>query len=658
MLLLDRIAASLPELGPGEVDVHIVDDTQIGAGRVWRTDQTRELCMNTLADAVTLFTDESVTMDGPVRVGPTLYEWCQLALAHALPDDAVAAAEIHDRVATIDPEHARVFATHPVRVGLVDDYRDELETQRPESHPSRALYGEYIGWCWARAVAAAPPGLRVHEHVGRVVAASERDGRQVLLLAGGEEIVADAVVAATGWLRVADEALDGQADADAGANAAMVRVAHGSPVDQNLDDVPDGADVIVRGVGMGFFDAMALLTIGRGGRFVDDLDATGGLRYEPSGREPRLFVTSRRGVPYRAKTLYGSLPPKADLGYARGVDWAALPRPIDFERTLWPLIVKDAFVAYYTTLARTRHGAVDLDGAMAAIARLDVADMIPDDDAAGDAIARDAFAGQRLATAVAPFVPDPADRLDLEELIAPGARRAFTGPDDYDAWVASFVADDLREAERGHDSAAKAAVWVVGSARRLASSIGSFGGFDAESRRGGQARFVAAGNHAGSGPPAFRNRQLLALHSAGLVRFIGPARVAATAKGFRATSEASGADVVAPVLVDALMRPHDVRASDDPLILSLLAAGRIRPFEVSTRVGGRASTGGIDIDQATGLVVHADGTLDAAFHVAGIPVDETMHDALISPMPGSDATMLRESDRVARSLLRAARAAA
>ena len=667
VLLLDRIAANIAELGPAEVEIIVVDDTQVGAGRVWRTDQTRELCMNTLADAVTLFTDASVTMDGPVREGPTMYEWGQLALAQALPRDATAASEIHDRVAAIPREHARVFAAQPVRASLVDDYRDELETQRPESHPSRALYGEYIRWCWERAVAAAPPGVRVREGIGRVVSATERDGRQVLALADRSEIVADTVVAATGWLRPAPSPFERAAADAAAANPDLVVVAQGSPVEQNLDDVPDGADAIVRGVGMGFFDAMALLSIGRGGRFVDDPDAAPGLRYEPSGREPRLFVTSRRGVPYRAKSLFGALPPKADLSHARSVDWSAEPRPVDFETALWPLLVKDAFAAYYRTLARERPGAVDLERVLAAIAAPSAAelaaaptDRVPDDAAEtaqytdDDALAHDALPAERLATAVAPFVPDPADRLDLASLIAPGWRHAFAGPDDYDAWVAAFVARDLVEAERGAASAEKAAVWVIGAGRKLASTIGTFGGFDAESRDGGQARFTAAGNHAGSGPPAFRNRQLLALHDAGLVRFVGPARVTADASGFRAASDVSGAEVEAMVLIDALMRQHDVRESDDELIASLRAAGRLRPFEISTRVGGREQTGGIDVDQGSGLLVHADGAVDRAFHVCGIPLDQTMHDALISPMPGSDATMLRETDRVARSLLRVA----
>lgn len=52
--------------------------------------------------------------------------------------------------------------------------------------------------------------------------------------------------------------------------------------------------------------------------------------------------------------------------------------------------------------------------------------------------------------------------------------------------------------------------------------------------------------------------------------------------------------------------------------------------------------------------MHPDGALDEAVHVAGIPVDEVMHDTIISPMPRTDPTMLRETDRVARSALRIA----
>lgn len=61
--VLERLSAQLAtNPGTGPVTVHLIDDTEPGAGRVWRTNQTRTLCMNTLADAVTLFTEPGSTV--------------------------------------------------------------------------------------------------------------------------------------------------------------------------------------------------------------------------------------------------------------------------------------------------------------------------------------------------------------------------------------------------------------------------------------------------------------------------------------------------------------------------------------------------------------------------------------------------------------------
>src|SRR5699024_11198015 len=55
--------------------------------------------------------------------------------------------------------------------------------------------------------------------------------------------------------------------------------------------------------GLAFIDLMALLTEGRGGVFTPDPrpGEHGRLNYVPSGREPRPWVGSRRGVPYHSK---------------------------------------------------------------------------------------------------------------------------------------------------------------------------------------------------------------------------------------------------------------------------------------------------------------------------------------------------------------------
>ena len=661
--LVERIGAQLRHDGAGAaLDLHVIDDAEVGAGRVWRTDQTRELCMNTLADAVTLFTEPSSTIAGPVVPGPTLYEWCLLAGAGALPGD-------DPRLAAVPPERAAAFADAPVRPGFAEDFRDELAALRPESHPSRALYGEYIRWCFARACAALPPGVRVVTHRARAVAVTREGGRERVALSDGGGLDADAVVAATGWLERAPTPGERRL-ADALARRPELRwVRPGSPVEQDLDGVPAGEDVIVRGLGMGFFDTMALLTVSRGGRFEPDAGAPGGLRYRPSGREPILHATSRRGVPFRAKSLYRSLPPRAEQRFLRAVDWSAVPRPIDFDRAVWPRIVADAALDHVATLHRVRPAAVaaplaevrlEIEAALDALLDPAVQRSLEQLADQGDEQFSDGAGARgwletvaaRVDAAVAPLVPDPADRLDLLGEMDP-AGGGFPDPAAYDAWVRDRVAEDLADAELGRDSARKAGLWSIASARGLVSRIGTAGGFDAESRASGFALLFAVGGMAGSGPPAFRVRQLLALVDAGLVRFIGPeATVEVREDGFFARSpRVAGSGVAARALIDAWMHAHDVGETADPLVASLRSAGRARPFRVAARAGGSEATGGIDIDPATGRLVGAGGALDPAVHVAGIPVDETLHDTVISPMPGTDPTMLRETDRVARSAL-------
>src|SRR5699024_2433131 len=113
------------------------------------------------------------------------------------------------------------------------------------------------------------------------------------------------------------------------------RIRPGHPTEQDFDRVEPGQRLLVRGMGMSFFDAFSLLTAGRGGRFVPagtgqasgratgsatgnangnwratgsastSGHASGALRYIPSGREPHLIVGSRRGVPYRSKPPAG-----------------------------------------------------------------------------------------------------------------------------------------------------------------------------------------------------------------------------------------------------------------------------------------------------------------------------------------------------------------
>ncbi|WP_406509257.1 FAD/NAD(P)-binding protein [Streptomyces sp. NBC_00212] len=307
---LERLAANIPSLyGDRALDVHLVDPHPAGGGRIWRADQSPLLWMNSMAEDVTMFTDDTVQQDGPVRPGPTLAEWSGL--------------------------DARTF-------------------------PSRRAQGAYLRWVYEDAVAALPATVTVHEHRTRATRVSgPREGRQRVWLEGRTEpLVADLVVLTLGHL---DAELDEEQRelADFADRHGLVHLPPAFTADSDLSALRPGQPVIVRGFGLAFVDLMALLTEGRGGRY--DADGV----YHPSGREPVLHVGSRRGVPYHSKIGYtwtGERPPLPRFfGPAEVDELLSRPHRPDFRRDLWPLIDKELGFAHYHRLftAHPERTAVD-----------------------------------------------------------------------------------------------------------------------------------------------------------------------------------------------------------------------------------------------------------------------------------------------------------
>ncbi|MFF0201747.1 FAD/NAD(P)-binding protein [Streptomyces sp. NPDC005017] len=299
--VLERIAANAPLLYTGSgLDIHLVDPHPPGAGRIWREAQSPLLWMNSHAEDITMFTDDTVNMAGPVREGPTLHEW-----------------------AGID---GRTFS-------------------------GRRLQGAYLRWVYERAVAELPPQVRVHHHPRRALRVSgSREGRQQVWLEDRPRpLLADLVVLALGHL----DAEPDDEQRELGAYAERHGLVHLPPdftADSDLSALPAGEPVLVRGFGLAFVDLMVLLTEGRGGRYEGDT-------YLPSGHEPVLYAGSRRGVPYRSKIGYGwtgERPPLPRfLGPAQTDELLARPQGFDFRRDVWPLVEKELGFAHYHRLFTT-----------------------------------------------------------------------------------------------------------------------------------------------------------------------------------------------------------------------------------------------------------------------------------------------------------------
>ncbi|MDK6808400.1 exopolyphosphatase [Corynebacterium sp. HMSC062E11] len=608
--LVERLAAHLratPLESP--LHLHIIDDAPLGAGRIWDTEQTRTLCMNTLAGAVTLFTEPSSTTTAPVLEGPILYEWIQL-LRGERPDIAPAKLELYD--------------SHPPREELAASFAEELARTRPESNPSRALYGAYLEWVFEVALTQLPETVDVVQHRARALSVEERGEQDAITLSDGSTVTADATVLAYGWqvpaLSESERALAEAAHSD------LHWVRPDNPVEQPVSEVPAGEKVLIRGLGMGFFDIMALLTIDRGGEFVGDPSTRSGLRYEPSGEEPHFIVSSGRGYPYIPKSEYHALPPKAALTRFRAAVAALVPEvELDFGTQLLPHILRDAYAEYYENQARVAPDA--LQRPLADIIATIDATVVDANDLAGMA--------DQLTAALEGSSAQP---LDLAHWANP--LDDFTDGE-ITEYIAEGLARDIIEAVAAADSPLKSALWAISAARKPSSIAGSEGRMTWESRTSTYKEFMAFGQMVGSGPPLFRTRQLLALVDAGLVTFLGQRPQLEIGEKF--TLRTAHGEASSTWLIDAWMHSPDVRRAGDPLAVSL--NGRVRAF--------------VDHGQATGSpettwnrrVVNPGGIEDPRLHIVGIPTYSQWPDTTISPMPGTDPLMLQETDRTAGSLL-------
>ncbi|WP_405560314.1 FAD/NAD(P)-binding protein [Streptomyces sp. NBC_01180] len=563
---LERLAANAPSLyGNRPLDIHLIDPYPPGGGRIWREDQSPLLWMNSMAADVTMFTDASAQpLEGPVRPGPDFAEW---------------------------------------------------SGADPRSFPTRQAQSGYLRWVYEEAVAALPPGSAVRRHRTRATRISgPADGRQQVWLEGeAEPVIADLVVLTIGHL---DADPDGEQRelARFARRYGLVHLPPAFTADSDLSVLGAGEPVVVRGFGLAFIDLMVLLTEGRGGRY----DARG--EYLPSGREPVLYVGSRRGVPYHAKIGYtwaGERPPLPRFFGPEQVDeLLAGPGPVDFDRHIRPLIDRELGFAHYHRLFTAHPGRTTVDWPV-----------FEEKYAA-------AAAAPELAALTEDAVPDPADRFDPEALDRPldGVRH-----DSFDALQESLRYRIEADITRRHDPA---------YSPDLAVFLGLLSVYGQLTRLGdtgeGGTRWHGFFSFLASGPPGPRLRQLLALSRAGVVRFLG-AGITVTADESRGVFSAGSASVPgerveARALVEARLPAPSPARTRSALLNALYEDG------------ARSSAAGLlVVDPADGRVVER-GTGPHPRRFALGP-HTTARSAGAFARPHTNAPAFRQNDATARAAL-------
>lgn len=601
--------------------VHVVDPQTPGAGNVWRRDQPGHLLMNTVASQVTLFTDRSVELTGPAAPGPSLYEW------------------------------ARILHVAGKTDGYSEAVVEEAGRLGPNDYPSRSFYGHYLEWVFQRVVATAPPHLDVVVHRCRAVALDDADpergadGPQRVVLDDGTVLDGlDAVVLTQGHV-VAEPTEAEEALARHAVRHRLAYIPPANPADVDLSAVEPGQPIGLRGLGLNFFDHMTLLTAARGGVFEPAED--GELVYRPSGREPKLYAGSRRGIPHhsrgenekgaagRHQPLVLTVEKVAELR-AR----AAREGGLDFRRDLWPLIAKEAETVYYMALLASRPG---VDEGMVAVFR--------------DATLSRPHGSPQEAALLNAF-DFPADqRWDWSRIERPYGDRQFASPGEFREWLLDHLRRDVAAALQGNvRGPLKSALDVLRDLRNEIRLVVDHGGLAGASHRDDLDRWYTPLNAFLSiGPPARRVREMIALIEAGVLEVLGPdTRVDLDPDdpAFTLVSgRVEGSRARVPVLLEARLPEPDLRRTRDPLMRHLLSSGQCRPFVVDGADGGSYQTGGLDVTERPYRLIGADGRSHPRRFALGVPTEAVHWVTAAGVRPWVNSVTLSDSDGIARAML-------
>ncbi len=646
--VLERLLANWVPAGPHQtLHIDVVDPYPAGPGHVWQPGQSRLYLMNTQSFYPTIV-PQGPELARPIA-GHTFDQWRRLQRRH--PDPSLTA-----------------------------DERDELSRLGAADFPSRAIYGRYLRSTLELLLSHLPDGITVDFHQASAASvrpsAADSSGAGgtaaptgfVVGLDDGTALTVDSVVLALGHVEARLSAEQNKLQA-AAAELGLTYFPPAAPADVDWSRVPAGEPVLVRGMGLNFFDVMGQLTEGRGGRFVAGDD--GGLGYLPSGREPLILAASRRGTPYRTKaTLSGYYPAAVSLRYlteraiAKFADVGIRP---SFDHDLWPLLHRDAVWAYYSTLVRSQPEAI-VTGPGEFLHALDEA-LHPH--------AHSTARWEDAADSVLDAHVRPGCRLDLLGLAAPLAGRSFGSREELDAAVVAYLVDDAQRSALGEDDPVKMAIGALHHGRAVLKSAVADGGITDESWVAGlRGWFESFVEGLASGPPALRAEQLAALVRARVVRFVGPdprfsvdrkARLFTAASPWVGSARGDGTSgiavagdaVAATCMIEALAPANRIAVNASPLLAQLLAEGWVRPRLMMTMEGAPMETSGLDVAPHPYRPLAANGSVTAGLYVLGLQLSSTQWGTAIAaesrptsgPVYPSGQRTLHDADEIARDIL-------
>ncbi|UOF90065.1 FAD/NAD(P)-binding protein [Fodinisporobacter ferrooxydans] len=567
MSVLERLVARLIKLENGEkVEIFLIDDGHIGTGRIWSTEQSPFLLMNTVAQEISAFSGMWDGKEARPGNGPSFAQWWQM-------------------------HH--------------DDY------SQFGGYAPRAYYGEYLLYVLSAIERTLPPFVTLHKVSARVESLDEINASQLLHLSNDQELEVDRTVLATGHPINRLQALEKTIYDFASTTPDVTFIQGDSVADMDLSSIEPNQKVGIIGMGLTFYDLMVELTIGRGGRFIKKDD--GSMIYCPSGREPRIYAGSRSGmpVPVRGRNQkpfnYEYHPVIFTQERALNIRQHG---DVYFDRDVLPLLEAEITLVYAETKLRREKGEL-----VAQLLRENVIKYHVDSVEGVNTLAFILGLSYPIA-------------INIYHLADPFKGCMFPSIGAFNETLYSVLAADYAEAMHGNiGSPIKAALDVIRNTRSVIRSFVDFGGLNPNSH---QFEFINKFNPVSgflsAGPPAFRSLQLQALMRANIVTVVGPSiKLEPSSTNnciYISSPNVHNSAVALNVVIDARIPTTDINRDCSNLTQSLINNGIFIPF-VNKNDDIEFETGGVNVTPSPFHPIRANGTIADRLYVLGIPTEHT-----------------------------------
>ena len=399
----------------------------------------------------------------------------------------------------------------------------------------------------------------------------------------------------------------------------------GFPEEGDLSGIEAQSPVIIRGLGLSFFDLMSRLTEGRGGQFQKAPD--GLLVYHPSGREPHIFAGSRRGFPYRAKGRNQKGP---------GEEWQPhflTPQQIDAwqthgevsGQTFWEALKHEAELIYYRLLLPQRYPEID-----------------------EAAFERDFIADPVATLGALPIAAK--DRLDWDALADP--TKAHPSGQPYQDFMRHYLRQDAQEAMRGTKTGPlTSALEVLRDMRDPIRQLVERNLLSQDQYLDFFLRwFNSLNDFLSIGPPALRIDQLQALIGAGIVTILPPGMQIKGIDGqfLLKTPSDPKFSLQAKTLLEARVPAVNAPTAQNPLVQQLLHDGYAHTYELQLNADKRFQSGAIAIDRQTQQLLDQKEHPQAGLFFWGVPTEGVHWLTTASPRPLVNDVSLKTAEQIVK----------